>query len=51
MLHSPDWKRAGNELTMEVTVPANTTATVRIPGQDGSVHEVGPGRHWFKAAL
>ncbi len=28
-----DWKRTGDELTMEVTIPANTTATVYVPAQ------------------
>jgi alpha-L-rhamnosidase len=28
------WKRSGNRLTLEVVVPANTTATVRIPARD-----------------
>jgi len=26
-----NWKREGDKLTMEVTVPANTTATVFVP--------------------
>jgi alpha-L-rhamnosidase len=29
-----NWKREGNTLTMEVTIPANTTATVFVPTQD-----------------
>jgi alpha-L-rhamnosidase len=28
------WKRTGHRLTLEVTVPANTTATVCVPGTD-----------------
>jgi alpha-L-rhamnosidase len=28
------WKRAGNRFTLEVTVPANTTATVWLPAKD-----------------
>ena len=46
-----NWKRSGNKLTMDVTIPANTTAIVHVPGQDGGVHEVGPGRHQFKSTL
>ena len=29
-----NWKRDGDRLTMEVTIPANATATVSIPGGD-----------------
>jgi alpha-L-rhamnosidase len=29
-----NWKRAGDKLTMEVTIPANTTATVYVPAKD-----------------
>ena len=28
------WKRAGNQLTLEVVVPVNTTATVCVPARD-----------------
>ncbi len=28
------WKRAGNQLTLEVAVPMNTTATVYVPAKD-----------------
>ena len=39
-----NWKREGDKLTMEVTIPANTTATVYVPvavkpGEDGTVKE------------
>jgi alpha-L-rhamnosidase len=30
------WKKRGNELTLHVVIPANTTATVYIPAQDAS---------------
>jgi alpha-L-rhamnosidase len=30
------WKRAGDRFTLEVTIPANTTATVFLPARDGS---------------
>ncbi len=37
-----NWKREGRKLTMEVTIPANTTATVFIPAKDAtSVRESG----------
>lgn len=29
-----DWKRTGNHLTMEINIPANTTATVYVPAAD-----------------
>jgi alpha-L-rhamnosidase len=29
-----NWKREGRKLTMEVTIPANTTATVFVPAKD-----------------
>jgi len=29
-----NWKRDGSKLTMEVTIPANTTATVYVPAKD-----------------
>ena len=31
-----NWKRAGDKLTMEVTIPANTTATVFVPAKDAA---------------
>ena len=31
-----NWQRDGNALTMEVTIPANTTATVFVPAKDAS---------------
>ena len=37
-----NWKRDGRKLAMEVTIPANTTATVSVPANDaGSVTESG----------
>jgi alpha-L-rhamnosidase len=37
-----NWKREGGKLTMEVTIPANTTATVFVPARDAaSVTESG----------
>jgi alpha-L-rhamnosidase len=29
-----NWKREGDKLTMEVTIPANTSATVHVPARD-----------------
>jgi alpha-L-rhamnosidase len=31
-----NWKREGKKLTMEVTIPANTTATVYVPAKDAA---------------
>jgi alpha-L-rhamnosidase len=31
-----NWKREGDKLTMEVAIPANTTATVYVPARDAS---------------
>jgi alpha-L-rhamnosidase len=43
------WKRSGRSVTMDVAIPANTTATVVTP--DGKRHQAGPGKHQFKAIL
>lgn len=43
------WRRSGREVTMNIAVPANSTATVVTP--DGKRHEAGPGKHQFKALL
>lgn len=42
------WRREGDELRLEVEIPANVTATVVVPG--GETAEVGSGRHTFTAA-
>ncbi len=42
-----NWKRDGGKFAMDITIPANTTATVVVPGKDGGPREVGPGRHQF----
>jgi alpha-L-rhamnosidase len=42
-----DWKIEGNQLTMDVTVPANTTATIVVPGKNGGTHKVGSGNYHF----
>jgi alpha-L-rhamnosidase len=31
-----NWKREGDKLAMEVTIPANTTATVYVPAKDAA---------------
>jgi alpha-L-rhamnosidase len=37
-----NWERTGDQLTMEVTIPANTTATIYVPAADpGRVTESG----------
>jgi alpha-L-rhamnosidase len=45
------WKLEAGKLTLDVTIPANTTATVIVPGKDGGTHEVGPGTHHFQSSL
>ena len=43
------WRRDGKTVTLDVTVPPNTTATVRLPGQ--ADHRVGSGSYTFTATL
>ncbi|MBO3746141.1 glycoside hydrolase family 78 protein [Streptosporangiaceae bacterium NEAU-GS5] len=43
------WERTGDQLSLHVLVPPNTSATVHIPG--GETVEVGPGRHVFESTL
>lgn len=43
------WQRDGKNVTMDVAVPTNTTATVFVPGE--GPRRVGPGRHRFKGAI
>jgi alpha-L-rhamnosidase len=31
-----NWEREGNQLTMDVTIPANTTATIHVPAKDAA---------------
>ncbi|MGD0731593.1 MAG: family 78 glycoside hydrolase catalytic domain [Terracidiphilus sp.] len=42
-----DWKIEGKQLTMDVTIPVNTTATIVVPGKNGGKHEVGSGHYQF----
>jgi len=44
-----NWQRDGKKLTMNITIPANTTATVHVPGQ--APRQVGPGNHTFQTTL
>ena len=41
------WRIRGGTFTLDVTIPPNTTATVRVPGRRAV--EVGSGRHRFAA--
>ena len=45
------WDRAGQDFTLEVTVPAGCTATVLLPDAEESTHEVGSGTHSFSCRL
>jgi hypothetical protein len=36
-------------LKMDVTIPANTTATIVVPGKNGGTHEVGSGHYQFSS--
>jgi alpha-L-rhamnosidase len=44
------WKRTGKRLTLEVTVPANTSATILVPGTRAA-RKAGPGTHRFTTNL
>ena len=41
------WKREGGEFTLDIEIPANTTATVYMPGE-GKAHRVGSGRYQLR---
>ncbi|MBI5084221.1 MAG: family 78 glycoside hydrolase catalytic domain [Acidobacteria bacterium] len=43
-----EWRREAGAVTLRVTIPANTTATVHVPGKKGEVREVGSGRWEFR---
>jgi len=43
------WQRFGRDVTVEVTIPPNTTATVMVPGQPPQ--RVGPGPHVVRGRL
>lgn len=42
-----EWKIEANRLRMDVTIPANTTATVVVPGKNGGPRQLGSGRYRF----
>lgn len=42
-----NWKIEGNQLTLDVTIPPNTTATIVMPGKNGDSHEVDSGHYQF----
>jgi alpha-L-rhamnosidase len=44
-----EWKRDGQHVTLHVIIPANTTATIDLPGQEAK--KVGPGEHTFRSVL
>ncbi|NDV64054.1 glycoside hydrolase family 78 protein [Bacteroides sp. 224] len=44
------WKRSGNNFTMDVYVPVNTTAKVYVPGKK-EPEEVGSGHYTFQSQL
>jgi alpha-L-rhamnosidase len=43
------WTRQGNDFTLDLNVPANTTATIVMP--DGKTHHTGSGKHLFKGGI
>jgi alpha-L-rhamnosidase len=43
------WRLENGAFHLDVTIPPNTTATVRLP--DGESHEVGAGRHVFRSTM
>jgi alpha-L-rhamnosidase len=45
------WTKDGNRFKLSITVPPNCTATVIMPGAQGSRTEVGSGRHQFAAEM
>jgi alpha-L-rhamnosidase len=44
-----DWELKAHRLIMHGTVPANTTATIVVPGSDGGTHTVGSGPYRFES--
>jgi alpha-L-rhamnosidase len=45
------WELADGVLSVEVVVPAGTTALIVLPGDHGDPIEVGSGRHSFRVAF
>jgi alpha-L-rhamnosidase len=48
-LLASEWTRVGNKVTLNVTIPPNTTATVCLPGEKPV--EVCSGRHQFVSSI
>ena len=47
-----NWKRSGDSFEWDITIPANTTATVCIPTEDGYIEkEYGSGTYRIKSSL
>ena len=44
------WRREGRDFSLDVSVPANTTATVHVPGES-EAKIVGGGSHRFTSVL
>lgn len=44
-----EWKVEDDQLTMDITIPSNTSATIVVPGKNGGTHEVGSGHYQFTA--
>jgi len=44
-----EWKRTGDDLVLDVSIPPNSTATIHVPGQPP--RQVGSGQHHFKTRL
>ena len=42
-----NWQIKNHQLTMNVAIPPNTTATVIVPGKNGSTHNIGSGSYQF----
>ena len=46
-----EWSRRGDELTMQIRIPANATGLIYVPGADGyALHEVGSGGRFRESA-
>jgi alpha-L-rhamnosidase len=48
---SSAWRVQDDRFTLDVTIPANASATVRLPGRETRTVEVGSGRHRFHTKL
>ena len=45
-----EWKREGNNLSLSVTIPPNSTATIHLPGKSAPI-QVGSGQHQFQSTI